>query len=124
MDYNFDRFIDAQETMYTKALEELQAGKKRSHWIWYIFPQTSKMEMGYVAKRFSIRNLEEARAYYKHPVLGTRLRECTKAVLAHKDVSLLSLFGTELDVMKFKSSILLFSHVDEKGIFQQASLLQ
>jgi len=98
--HNLQRFIDAQAFMYDKALAELRAGKKRNHWMWYIFPQTAKMGMGSVAKRFAISGLDEARAYLAHPVLGARLRDCVEAVESHGDVPLLNLFGSELDVMK------------------------
>jgi len=116
--HNLQRFIDAQELMYDKALTELRAGKKRNHWMWYIFPQTAKMGMGSIAKRFAISGLDEARAYLAHPVLGARLRECVDAVKSHGDVPLLSLFGSELDVMKYESCLGLFAGVDgEDGLF-------
>jgi uncharacterized protein (DUF1810 family) len=113
--HNIQRFIDAQESMYDKALAELKAGKKRSHWMWFVFPQTVKMGMGSVAKRFAISGLDEAKAYLAHPVLGARLLECVEVVKSHGDVPLLSLFGSELDVMKFESCVRLFWCVGGEG---------
>ncbi len=119
--HNLQRFIDAQESMYDKALAELKAGKKRGHWMWFIFPQTSKMGMSSVAKRFAIRSLDEAKAYLEHPVLGARLFECVEVVQSHEDISLSSLFGSELDVMKFESCMRLFIHVGIDGaVFERA----
>ena len=119
--HNLQRFIDAQEQMYTKALAELKAGKKQSHWIWYIFPQTPKPGMGEVAKFYAITTKEEVQAYYDHPLLGKRLIECTKVVLAHADRSLVDIFGAELDAMKFLSCMRLFGHVGgEKSVFLRA----
>lgn len=116
--HNLQRFLDAQERMYSTALKELQEGKKRGHWMWFIFPQTSKPGMSFVSRRFAIRSLDEAKAYLEHPVLGSRVLECTKIVQAH-DVPLLKLFGNELDVMKFESCMRLFVHVGgENSVFE------
>ena len=117
--HNLQRFIDAQETMYTKALAELRAGKKQSHWIWHIFPQTPKAGMGKMAKFYAIGSKEEAQIYHDHPLLGTRLLECTQAVLAHTDRNLVEIFGNELDAMKFLSCMRLFRHVDKTGLFDE-----
>jgi len=110
--HNLQRFIDAQDLMYDKALSELMSGKKKGHWMWYIFPQTAKVGMGSVAKRFAISGLTEAKAYWEHPILGSRLRECMEAVKSHENASLLSLFGSELDVMKYKSCVQLFQKIE------------
>jgi uncharacterized protein (DUF1810 family) len=119
--HNLQRFIDAQKQSYAKALSELQAGKKQSHWIWYIFPQTPKAGMGKMAKFYAITTKEEVQAYYDHPLLGKRLIECTQAVLAHADSGLVDIFGTELDAMKFLSCMRLFGHVGgEKSVFLRA----
>ena len=117
--HNLQRFIDAQEAMYGKALAELRAGKKQSHWMWYIFPQTPKTGMGKMAKFYAIGSKEEAQAYHDHPLLGTRLVECTEAVLVHADRSLVEIFGNELDAMKFLSCMRLFRHVDSTGLFDE-----
>jgi len=111
--YNLQRFIEAQKIMYSKAVEELKAGKKQNHWMWFIFPQTQKEGMSSISKRFAISGKNEAKAYLAHPVLGKRLRECVEIVKSHKDLSLLSIFGTELDVKKFESCLRLFAQVDD-----------
>lgn len=119
--YDLKRFLDAQELMYSQALAELKAGRKEGHWIWFIFPQTPKAGMGALAKKYAIKTKEEAEAYLKHEVLGMRLIECTKAVLKHKDRKLERIFGSELDALKFISSMRLFSHVaGEDSIFFEA----
>ena len=118
--HNLQRFIDAQESMYDKALAELKSGKKQSHWMWYIFPQTPKAGMGKMAKFYAIGSKAEAQAYHDHPLLCIRLLECTEAVLAHANRSLVDIFGAELDAMKFLSCMRLFRHVDETGLFDEA----
>jgi len=123
--YNLQRFIDAQESMYDTALAELKAGKKQSHWMWFIFPQTEKAGMGSVAKRFAISGLDEAKAYLAHPVLGARLYECTKAILLVGDMGadLDKMFG-ELDTMKFASCMRLFAKADDKCTVYEMALIR
>ncbi len=121
--YNLSRFLEAQESMYDKALAELQAGKKQGHWMWYIFPQTAKEGMSSVSKRFAITGLDEAKAYLAHPILGVRLLECTSAVLLVDGVGadLFEMFG-KLDAMKFASSMRLFAKADDEGMVFEAAL--
>ena len=119
--YNLKRFVDAQELVYGQALTELKAGRKEGHWIWFIFPQTPKAGMGALAKKYAIKTKEEAEAYLKHKVLGSRLIECVEAVLKHKDKPLERIFGSELDAIKFISSMRLFRHVGGEGsVFERA----
>ena len=80
--YNLQRFVDAQATTYEQALAELQAGRKQSHWMWFIFPQLRGLGHSDTAQRYGISGLDEANAYLSHPVLGPRLRGCTDAILA------------------------------------------
>jgi uncharacterized protein (DUF1810 family) len=120
MSYDFSHFLDAQEYMYATTLSELKAGKKQNHWIWFIFPQAPKAGMGNLSKKFAIKNREEAQEYLAHTILGKRLIECTEIVLSHRDKTLVEIFGSELDTRKFLSSMTLFSHVDEAGIFKEA----
>jgi uncharacterized protein (DUF1810 family) len=123
----YDMYLQAQnnkssediQTIYQRALLELKAGKKQTHWMWFIFPQTPKPNMSDLSKKFALTSKEEAKAYLEHPTLGKRLVECTEAVLKHKDKTLEEIFGTALDVKKFKSSMMLFSHVDESGVFKE-----
>ena len=109
MDINsLDRFVEAQEKMYPIAMKEIQEGKKRSHWMWYIFPQLRGLGMSSMAHTYGISGLEEAKAYLEHPWLSGRLYELCVALLHHKDKSAYEIFG-DIDEMKLKSSMTLFS---------------
>jgi uncharacterized protein (DUF1810 family) len=101
------RFVAAQEPVYLRVLEELRDGRKRSHWMWFVFPQVAGLGRSPMAERYAISGREEARAYLAHPVLGARLRECTAAVLAHGERSAHDIFGGP-DDLKFRSSMTLF----------------
>ena len=102
-----DRFLDAQKNSYSIALAELQSGKKRSHWIWYVFPQLKGLGRSTNAEFFGVDGLAEAQAYLANPVLGQRLREAIEVVLIHKDKDISSILG-ELDALKFRSCLTLF----------------
>jgi uncharacterized protein (DUF1810 family) len=116
----FNHFHAAQEPVYSQALAELRAGQKRSHWMWFIFPQIAGLGHSPMAQRFALSGLEQARDYLADPVLGARLREATGAVLAHPDKSLRAIFGTP-DDLKFISSMTLFSHAaPDEGLFARA----
>jgi len=105
--YHLGRFIEAQEHTYPAALRELQAGQKCTHWMWFIFPQIAGLGFSPTAKYYALRNLDEARAYLAHPLLGSRLRTCTEAVNALEGRSLSEIFGYP-DDLKFRSSMTLF----------------
>jgi uncharacterized protein (DUF1810 family) len=105
-----DRFISAQDSIYQSALSELRAGHKRSHWMWFIFPQIDGLGTSTTAKHYAIRSLEEPRDYLNHPVLGARLSECTMAVVGVNGRSALDFFGSP-DNLKFCSSMTLFECV-------------
>ena len=109
--YDLARFEQAQAPVYRQALSELQAGQKRSHWMWFIFPQIAGLGMSAMSRHYAIGSLDEARAYLGHAVLGGRLRECTGAVCAHRGRSALAIFGVPDDA-KFRSSMTLFARVD------------
>ncbi|CAO4164188.1 DUF1810 domain-containing protein [Methylorubrum aminovorans] len=113
MDDGFDlnRFVEAQTGVYETALAELRGGRKRSHWMWFIFPQITGLGSSAMARRYAIGSLAEARAYLAHPLLGERLRTCTRAVNAWEDRSAHTLFGAPDDV-KFRSSMTLFAQAD------------
>jgi uncharacterized protein (DUF1810 family) len=118
--FNIDRFLQAQETSYAAARSELQSGRKRSHWMWYMFPQVIGLGSSATSITYAIRSMEEAAAFLRHPVLGARLIELTTIVLTHKDKSIRDIFGSP-DDLKFRSCMTLFSKV--KGadpIFSQA----
>lgn len=106
--YDLGRFVAAQEGVYGRALAELQAGAKRSHWMWFIFPQIAGLGASAMAQRYAIGSLAEARAYLAHPILGERLRACTAAVNAVSGRSAHAIFGAPDDV-KFRSSMTLFA---------------
>ena len=116
--HNLQRFVLAQQPAYATALSELKAGRKRTHWIWFVFPQVEGLGHSEMSKRYSIRSAAEALAYLAHPVLGTRLAECTRAVLAVADRSPNEIFGSP-DDLKFRSSLTLFDAVDAGGIYRR-----
>ena len=120
-DFDLDRFVEAQESSaagYDTALREMKAGEKRSHWIWYIFPQIAGLGHSGNSEFFGITCLEEAKAYLENPILGPRLREITEAVLSHAEDRLaIELMGWEIDAMKLKSSMTLFDQVSPGDIF-------
>src|SRR5262245_13034286 len=105
--YNLSRFVQAQEDDYARALSELRGGKKRTHWMWYIFPQLDGLAFSATAKLYSLKSVEEARAYLAHPILGPRLLECTEAVLRIEDRSATEIFGSP-DDLKLRSCATLF----------------
>jgi uncharacterized protein (DUF1810 family) len=106
--FDLQRFVDAQTPVYARALAELHAGAKRTHWMWFIFPQLRGLGSSPMAIRYGIASIEEARAYLEHDVLGSRLRTCVEATLRHADRSSLhTIFGSP-DDMKFISSMTLF----------------
>jgi uncharacterized protein (DUF1810 family) len=118
--FNLRRFLDAQSGVYAQALRELRNGQKRSHWMWYIFPQVSGLGFSYDSQYYGIRSLSEARAYLEHTVLGPRLVECTAVVLALEGKTPLDIFGS-IDVLKFRSSLTLFAQVSaSSSIFKEA----
>jgi uncharacterized protein (DUF1810 family) len=108
--YHLQRFVDAQASCFAQVLSELAAGQKRSHWMWFIFPQMHGLGSSGMAQRFAISGLEEAREYLSHPILGPRLCECTALVNAVQGLSVDDIFGYP-DDLKFHSSITLFAAV-------------
>ncbi len=115
--FDLGRFTSAQEGIYDKALAELRRGQKRTHWMWFVFPQIDGLGHSTTSKHFAIRSIEEARHYLSHPVLGPRLLECTEAVLATEGRSISQIFGYP-DHLKLKSSMTLFASVaDASSVF-------
>ena len=106
-EHDLDRFLEAQEGVYAQALAELRAGRKRSHWMWFIFPQFDGLGLSPTSRRYAIRSLDEARAYLRHPILGHRLAECTEAVNDLDGLTARQVFGPP-DDKKFRSSMTLF----------------
>lgn len=119
--YDLERFVHAQDAVYEQVLEELRAGSKRSHWIWFVFPQIAGLGRSETAKHYAISSREEAVAYLAHPLLGPRLEQCTKLVLAIEGKSLNAIFGNPDDV-KFCSCMTLFANVAGPASIYQTSL--
>ncbi len=109
--HNLARFTQAQAPVYRQALAELHAGRKQSHWMWFVFPQIAGLGMSATSRHYAIASLDEARAYLADAVLGARLRACTETVCAHRGMSALAIFGSPDDA-KFRSSMTLFSQVE------------
>jgi uncharacterized protein (DUF1810 family) len=107
--HGLERFVQAQAPVYAQALAELRAGRKRSHWMWFVFPQIAGLGSSPMAQRYAIASLEEASAYLEHPVLGARLRECANAMRAVDGRSAHDILGSP-DDLKFHSSMTLFHH--------------
>jgi uncharacterized protein (DUF1810 family) len=108
--YNLQRFVDAQQSIYENVRRELRSGSKRSHWMWFIFPQLRGLGRSNIAQLFAISSREEAAAYLEHPVLGARLRECSQFVAAIDGRSIEDIFGYP-DYLKLRSSMTLFAQV-------------
>tara|TARA_R110001592_G_scaffold238577_1_gene498360 strand:+ start:6262 stop:6705 length:444 start_codon:yes stop_codon:yes gene_type:complete len=108
--FNLNRFVEAQKGEFETALGELKDGRKQSHWIWFVFPQLTKLGRSSTACFFGLRGADEAVAYWNHRVLGRRLRECVEAVLNIENKSAMDILG-EVDALKFRSCLTLFHEV-------------
>jgi uncharacterized protein (DUF1810 family) len=117
----FQHFLDAQTPVYETALAELRSGRKRTHWIWFIFPQLAGLGSSPWAQHFGLHSREEGRAYLAHPVLGTRLIECTEMLLRHDGLTAELILGP-VDAMKLRSSMTLFAAASEGEFIFQAVL--
>lgn len=112
--YRLERFLDAQAGIYDTALAEIRAGRKQTHWMWFVFPQIAGLGSSPTSHFYAIKSAAEARAYLAHPVLGDRLRECADAVLRLTAGTATDVFGSP-DDLKFRSSATLFAAVSEPG---------
>ena len=112
--YDLDRFIEAQKEVYADVLAELQSGRKRTHWMWFMFPQAAGLGRSATAEFYAIQNLDEAETYLNHPLLGTRLLECSNIVLGLQGRSVEDIFDWP-DDLKLRSSMTLFSRVAGSG---------
>jgi uncharacterized protein (DUF1810 family) len=112
--YDLVRFLQAQEGDYDRALAEINGGRKRSHWMWYIFPQIDGLAFSSTSKFYAIKNRDEARAYLEHPILGPRLLECAEAVVRLEGKSAREVFGSP-DDLKLRSCATLFACVSPPG---------
>ena len=118
MNNTLDRFLIAQEYSYDTALREIRAGRKRSHWMWYIFPQIAGLGMSYTAQLYSIADIDEARRYIEHPVLGERLIEISRALLTLESSDAGAVMGYP-DDLKLRSSMTLFLAASGDTVFQK-----
>jgi uncharacterized protein (DUF1810 family) len=117
--FNLQRFLHAQEPVYERVRRELRAGRKESHWMWFVLPQIAGLGQSPTSVRFAIASLKEARAYLAHPVLGPRLAECAKLALDVEGRTAGEIFGA-IDEMKFRSSMTLFAEAAPGGsVFEQ-----
>jgi uncharacterized protein (DUF1810 family) len=112
--HNLERFVQAQEQSYERALSEIRSGRKQSHWMWYIFPQFEGLGASQTSKRYSVKSVAEAEAYLAHPVLGPRLEECAEAALRVEGLSAVDIFGSP-DDLKLRSCATLFACVSSEG---------
>ncbi len=119
--YNLQRFVDAQTSCFSQVRSELSAGKKRSHWMWFVFPQLQGLGSSPMAQHYAISGREEAKAYLAHPILGGRLRDCTSLVNAVSGRTIDDIFGYP-DDLKFRSSVTLFAQASrpQNQVFQEA----
>jgi len=123
MDFDLQRFVDAQERggTYERALAELRAGCKSSHWMWFVFPQRAGLGQSAMSRTYAIESPEEAHAYVEHPVLGPRLVECAEALLTHEEISAQEIMG-EIDAVKLRSSMTLFARAAPEQPFFEVVL--
>ncbi|WP_315743393.1 MULTISPECIES: DUF1810 domain-containing protein [unclassified Bradyrhizobium] len=117
--FDLDRFVAAQDPLYSHVVAELAAGRKQSHWMWFIFSQVAGLGFSAMAQRYAIRSRAEAEAYLAHPILGSRLLECTRLVLEVSGKTIHAILGSPDDI-KFRSSMTLFDAVANQPIFAQA----
>jgi uncharacterized protein (DUF1810 family) len=117
--YDLNRFVQTQAGVYERALAEIRNGRKRSHWMWYIFPQFDGLGFSPTSKRYAIKSIAEAKAYLRHPILGPRLLECAEAAHRVEGRSAFEIFGSP-DDLKLKSCATLFAYVSPAGsVFEQ-----
>ncbi|AHL34639.1 calpastatin [Pseudomonas brassicacearum] len=118
--FNLSRFVEAQRPLFDRVMDELRAGRKTSHWMWFIFPQLRGLGHSEMADRFAISTLDEAQAYLEHDLLGPRLEQCVRTVLEHRGMSAKQIFGSP-DDLKFRSCLTLFMRAQTgSALYQQA----
>lgn len=122
-DLDLERFVEAQNPVYGRVMEELQAGRKRSHWMWYVFPQLDGTGHSAMAERYALAGIDEARAYLAHPLLGPRTEACVTALLQHGDKSAREILGSP-DHLKLRSCLTLFARAAPDNPLFQFALVQ
>jgi len=113
---NAEDFVSAQDRVWPAVLDELRAGRKTSHWMWFVFPQIAGLGRSPMAQRYALADADEAREYLAHPVLGPRLREVSDILLGHTGLSAFDIFGG-IDAMKLRSSMTLFARAGDDAVF-------
>jgi uncharacterized protein (DUF1810 family) len=121
--FDLERFVEAQDRVWPAVLSELRAGRKTSHWMWFVFPQLAGLGRSPMSVKYAISGLDEARAYLAHPLLGPRLRECAELVLTHTGLTPFDIFGG-IDAMKLSSSMSLFAEAAPDDPLFSAVLLK
>jgi uncharacterized protein (DUF1810 family) len=116
--HDLSRFLEAQEDVYPQAVEELKNGQKQSHWMWFIFPQLKGLGSSPTAQKYAIQDLDEARAYWQHPVLSKRLVECSRLIMRTEDKNIKEIFGYP-DYLKLNSCMTLFRQVSDEPVFKE-----
>ena len=116
--FDLNRFVEAQETLYPRVLAELGDGRKRSHWMWFIFPQVAGLGFSAMSQRYAIGSRKEGEAYLAHPLFGPRLVECSGLVLAVRDRTINAIMGSPDDT-KLRSSMTLFAAVSDNPVFDR-----
>ncbi|AGA72818.1 DUF1810 domain-containing protein [Pseudomonas plecoglossicida] len=122
-DFDLQRFVEAQNPVYDQVMQELQAGRKRSHWMWYVFPQLDGLGHSAMAERYALAGIDEARAYLAHPLLGPRLQACVTALLQHHDKSAREMLCSP-DYLKLRSCLTLFAQAAPGNPLFQLALVQ
>lgn len=122
-DLDLERFVEAQNRVYDQVMQELQAGRKRSHWMWYVFPQLDGLGHSAMAERYALASIDEAQAYLGHPLLGPRLEACVTALLQHSDKSAREMLGSP-DHLKLRSCLTLFAAAAPANPLFQRALVQ
>ena len=117
--FDLERFLEAQEPVFRAVLTELGQGRKQSHWMWFVFPQIAGLGFSAMSQRYAIGSRAEAKAYLAHPVLGPRLTQCTRLVLAVQGRTINAILGAPDDA-KFRSSMTLFGAVSDEAVFDEA----
>ena len=119
-EYDLERFLTAQAVDYADALDDIRNGRKRGHWIWYIFPQQKGLGHSYNSEYYGLDSIDEARAYLAHPVLGARLREISEALLIHEGKREIdAIMGSSIDVLKLQTCMNLFNRVSPNDVFEK-----
>lgn len=118
--YNLQRFKDAQEGVFETALEELEAGSKRSHWMWFIFPQLAELGQSPTSQIYGIKSIDEAQAYALEPVLGIRLKRCVEALLPWAGKRSAEQILGPIDALKLRSSLTLFDRIEPRALYAEA----